>query len=147
MAAPKGNQFWKDRMKDGRDKDYTPESLLEASCNYFQWCEDNPWTEKDWVGKDAVMVKRETPRPFTLQGLCIFLNISDQTLNNYEKSEEYFGIVTRIKQIIYNQKFEGAAVGAYNANIIARDLGLSDKKEQNVTLKKIGKDLEDESYE
>lgn len=30
---------------------------------------------------------------------------------------------------MYAQKFEGASVGAFNANIIARDLGLIDKKE------------------
>jgi hypothetical protein len=129
MAAPIGNQFWKKRSKDGRDKDYTPDTLWEESCNYFQWCEDNPWKEKDWVGKDAVRVEREKPRPFTVLGLCIFLDIDHQTLLNYEKTKEYFAVVTRIKDIIYTQKFEGAAVGAYNSNIIARDLGLSDKKE------------------
>ena len=34
-----------------------------------------------------------------------------------------------MKQIIKTQKFEGAAAELLNANIIARDLGLADKKE------------------
>lgn len=34
-----------------------------------------------------------------------------------------------VETTIYTQKFEGAAVGAFNSNIIARDLGLADKKE------------------
>jgi hypothetical protein len=34
---------------------------------------------------------------------------------------------------MYAQKFEGAASGAFNANIIARDLGLADKTEMKVT--------------
>lgn len=38
-------------------------------------------------------------------------------------------VTTYVEEIIRTQKFEGAAVGAFNANIIARDLGLSDKKE------------------
>ena len=38
-------------------------------------------------------------------------------------------IIHKIEEIIYNQKFEGAAVGIFNSNIIARDLGLSDKKD------------------
>lgn len=133
MSAPTGNEFWKRRSKDGRDKEYTKDALWEGACEFFQWCDDNPWKEKDWVGKDAVQVVRETPRPFTIKGLCIYLDISEQTLNNYEKQEEYFGVVTRIKDIIHTQKFEGAAVGVYNSNIIARDLGLADKTDNKNT--------------
>ena len=32
-----------------------------------------------------------------------------------------------MKEIIYNQKYSGAAAGFFNANIIARDLGLANK--------------------
>ena len=38
-------------------------------------------------------------------------------------------ITAQIKQIIRTQKFEGASAGFLNANIIARDLGLTDKQE------------------
>ena len=41
-------------------------------------------------------------------------------------------VITRIRETAYNQKFTGAAADLLNANIIARDLGLSDKKEMNV---------------
>ena len=41
-------------------------------------------------------------------------------------------IITRIREAIYQQKFEGASVGAFNANIIARDLGLADKQDVKV---------------
>ncbi|MFC0183379.1 terminase small subunit [Pseudarcicella hirudinis] len=44
----------------------------------------------------------------------------------------FLEVITRIEEIVYVQKFEGAAVGAFNANIIARDLGLADK--QNIDL-------------
>jgi hypothetical protein len=47
MAAPKGNQFWMLRSKHGRDKLFaTPEALWEAACEYFQWCDENPWTTR-----------------------------------------------------------------------------------------------------
>ena len=54
------------------------------------------------------------------------------------RSAEYFGITTRIRDIIYDQKFTGAAAGLLESNIIARELGLVDKKDvttngQNVT--------------
>jgi hypothetical protein len=133
MAAPKGNKFWELRSKHGRDKLFaTPELLWEAACEYFEWCRENPWIKKDWVGKDAEEVERETERPFTLTGLCIYLDCGSSYFRSFkstlqEKDKDFLTIITRIEEIIYTQKFEGAAVGAFNANIIARDLGLSDK--------------------
>jgi hypothetical protein len=59
------------------------------------------------------------------------LNIDEDTLNTYGKADthkEFHGVVTRVKDIIYTQKFEGASAGLLNPNIIARDLGLADKK-------------------
>lgn len=130
MAAPAGNEFWKQRAKHGRDKIFsTPEILWESACEYFEWCSDNPWVQQNWVGKDGDEVERKLTRPFTLSGLCVFLDCEERTLRNYGVLEEYkdfFPVFTRIEQIIRTQKFEGAAVGLFNANIIARDLGLSD---------------------
>ena len=34
-----------------------------------------------------------------------------------------------IKRVIFTQKFEGASAGLLNSSIIARELGLADKKE------------------
>ena len=38
-----------------------------------------------------------------------------------------------MEETIETQQFEGACVGAFNANIIARKLGLSDKQEVDYT--------------
>lgn len=132
MAAPEGNSFWKGRLKDGRDKKYTPEKLSEKAEDYFQWCDENPWLKKDFVrgGESAgTIVDLPTARPYTISGFCVHAEISVKTFQRYEKDKDYSPIVTRIKEIIFTQKFEGAAVGAYNANLIARDLGLADKQE------------------
>ena len=141
MGAPKGNSFWQARSKHGREKIFnSPDVLWEEACKYFDWCDKNPWIKEDWVGKDAERVERKTQRPYTIGGLCLFLDIDEQTFDNYGKKVEYkdfFGIITRIRNVIYTQKFEGAAVGAYNASIIARDLGL--KENTDITSK--GKEL------
>jgi len=137
MAAPKGNQFWKLRSKHGRDKLFaTPELMWEAACEYFQWCEDNPWVKVETINKPHGTDIRTIPteRPFTMHGLCLYLNCNVQYFSEFKKNlkenEKDFSIViTRIEQTIYKQKFEGAAVGAFNANIIARDLGLADTKD------------------
>ena len=137
MAAPKGNQFWKLRSKHGRDKLFeSPELLWDAACEYFQWCEDNPWQKTETtirgVNKDVKTIPTE--RPFTMQGLCLYLDCNTKYFNNFkiqlsENDKDFSYIITRIEETVYKQKFEGAAVGAFNANIIARDLGLTDNKD------------------
>lgn len=130
MAAPSGNHFWELRASHGRDLIFSsPEILWEAAKEYFEATVNRPWIKKDWVGKDGVEVDRETTPPFTLTSLYLFLDISHQTWNLYRQREDFVEVVTRIENVIYSQKFEGASVGAYNSNIIARDLGLVDKKE------------------
>ena len=127
MAAPAGNQFWKLRSKHGRDLIFSsPTVLWEACCEYFEATERRVWTKKDWVGKDAKEVNRDTTPPFTLKTLYIFLDTNAQTWSEYRKRDGFAEICTRVENIIYAQKFEGAAVGAYNHAIIARDLGLRD---------------------
>lgn len=127
MAAPEGNQFWKLRSKHGRDKIFeSAEILWEACTEYFEATDARKWVRKDWVGKGAMEVKRETDTPYTLKGLWVFLDIDRKTWDLYRDREDFIPVITRTEQIIYTQKFEGAAVGAYNANLISRDLGLQD---------------------
>ena len=128
--APEGNQFWKLRSKHGRDMIFSsPTILWEACVEYFEATDARLWVKKDWVGKDAVEVLRESQPPYTLSGLYVFLDIDRKTWDSYRKREDFFPIVTRVEQIMFTQKFEGAAVGAFNHNIIARELGLLDKQE------------------
>jgi hypothetical protein len=135
MAFEAGNELWKRRSKHGRAALFaSPELLWDAACEYFGWCDENPWKEKDWVGKDADEVYREKTRPYTLAGLCVYCGASRHWWNEFRKaaSSDFLEVVTRVEEIIYQQKFEGATVGVFNANIISRDLGLVDKKENNL---------------
>ena len=132
MAAPEGNQFWKLRSKHGRDKLFeSPELMWEAACEYFQWCEDNPLIETDFRGKDADEVHLPKMRAFTVQGLCRYLDCNTHYFNDFKSANHkgFSDVLTRIMDTIYDQKFTGAAAGFLNPNIIARDLGLSEKKE------------------
>lgn len=132
MAAPKGNQFWKARAKHGRDKIFkTPELLWESCCEYFEWCENNPlWSTKSYMYQ-GVPVQDQIPkmRAMTKAGLCIFLDIEEETWDLYRARQDFIGVTKKAESIIYAQKFAGAAADELNANIIARDLGLADKKE------------------
>lgn len=139
MGAPSGNEFWKLRSKHGRDKIFeNPEHLWEAACEYFQWCEQHPLIEIDFRGKDANEVELPKMRAFTWDGLELFIDI--HSLRDYKTKQEYKDfsqVITRIEKIIYNQKFTGAAAGFLNPNIIARDLGLADKREVDKVVKKL----------
>lgn len=129
MAAPKGNEYYLIRSKDGREKKYKPTDLIIIANKYFQWCLDNPLKEAVIYQRTGELLQVPKMRPFTIEGLCNFAEITHQTFLNYGNDEEYFAVVTRIRGIIENQQFEGAASGFLNPNIIARKLGLSDKKE------------------
>lgn len=65
-------------------------------------------------------------RAMTLDGLHLFLGITDQTWINYREREDFLEVTTTIDKAIRSQKFAGAAADLLNANIIARDLGLKD---------------------
>lgn len=138
MAAPKGNKFWLARSKHGRNKKYeTEKELWDAACEYFEWVEANPLFEEKAFHFQGQVIREPIAkmRAMTIQGLCFFLGISDEGLRKYEQHEDFVGIVREIKHVIYNQKFSGAAADLLNANIIARDLGLSDKQDLKADVK------------
>lgn len=136
-AAPKGNRFWEARTKHGRDKLFaSSDALWEACCEYFQWVEDNPlWENKVAQFQGGVVdMPVAKMRAMTVQGLCLFLDIDRTTWYEWRKQENDFSnIVTRAEEVIYSQKFAGAAADLLNANIIARDLGLADKSSMDHT--------------
>lgn len=149
MAAPLGNKFWQLRSTHGRDQLFAdPQLLLKACEEYFQWVDDHPWIKKEQLKKSYVdpetkktvyLADIPTATPYTIQGLCRYLQTNHMWFNQFEEaltkkddqtSKDLSIILAHVRDVIYQQKFEGAAVGAFNANIIARDLGLADKKEQ-----------------
>jgi hypothetical protein len=144
-SAPKGNKFWELRSKHGRDRLFaTPELFWEAACEYFKWIEDNPLIAVDFKGKDAERVEIPHTRPLTIQGLCLYLDCNVMYFNNFEtsikgKDDEvsrgFSIILSRIRETIYRQKFEGAACGFYNPLLISRDLGLAEHVQTEGTLK------------
>jgi hypothetical protein len=148
-----GNQFWKLRSKHGRDKIFkTPDLMWDAACEYFAWIQDNPLLEQEVVKyKDYYeIITLEKMRAFTLTGLCLYLDVNTAYFNQFEDelkgktddlSKDFSKVITRIRETLYTQKFEGAASGFLNPNIIARDLGLIDKSDLTTKGEKIGINL------
>lgn len=131
-AAPKGNQFWRLASSYGRKPIFaSPEQLWEACCEYFDAVEKNPLQAAELVKFQGKAKVQHVPkmRAMTITRLCLFLDISHDTWSLYRQKKEFSGVTTRAEEIIRSQKFEGAAAELLNSNIIARDLGLSEKSE------------------
>lgn len=132
MTFQVGNRFWEARSSHGRNPIYAdPEELWSSCVEYFEWVEANPLYEEKIFQYQGEIIRDTVAkmRAMTIEGMCLFLGISYQTWRDYVKRDDFVEVTTRAEKVIYTQKFTGAAADLLNPNIIARDLGLADKKE------------------
>lgn len=144
MSAEQGNKHWQMRHKHGRNRIFkTPKSFYKAAIQYIDWCEDNPLIETkafQFEGK-GVLVKLPKMRAMTIRGLCRYLHISHDTWYEQKKREGFSDIMEELEGIIFDYKFQGAAAGLLNSNLIARELQIKDTVEVTDRPKVIIKDL------
>ncbi len=120
--------------KVGRPKNIeTPEELWKLFLKFLKWIEANPIIEKVVHNKTGEIIDLEKQRPLTWARFDtwvfdqdIISDLEDYRQNREGRYSEFGGIISRIRNIMYANKFEGASVNIFNANIIARDLGLKD---------------------
>lgn len=153
MAAPAKNKFWKLRSRHGREKIFKEsKTMLLAAYDYFETNQKNTWYKKEVIkGGDLagqiIDVPMETP--LSLEGLTQFWGVNRKYLSDFEKSlpegeNDFSPVIAHIREVIERQQFEGAVVGAFNANIIARKLGLSEKTDITSNGKEMLTDKSDE---
>ena len=136
MQFQKGNKFWLARSSHGRNPIFgDPEQLRNACYEYFEWVEENPLYEEKIFHSQGMITKDTVTkmRAMTVSGLCLFLDICENTWANYKKQPDFLSITLEVEKVIYNQKFAGASADLLNANIIARELGLADKQQNEHT--------------
>ena len=131
--------FWKASKEQvlnanrGRPKAYeTPEELAEACAGYFEWCENNVVEEEVLVNFQGVTTKetKAHPVPMIIRGLCNYIGVNEATWRSWRQTRpDLHAIMSWAEDVIYKQKFAGAASGQFNPNWIARSLGLADKSE------------------
>jgi hypothetical protein len=123
-----------------------PNDLWEAACKYFEWCENNPHNEGKHFHHEGISKVGKVPRNRvpTVTGLCVFLGVSEVTfcqwgsLDGKNAIPDLYPAVQHIRAVIRDEKFTGAAAGVLNANLIARDLALMDRKSVTSDLKHTG---------
>jgi len=121
-----GNNAWESRQVHGRRAKFDSARILELACeSYFEWVDSNPLHRIELVKHQGKATQYKVPvhRPMTLTGLCLHLQISRRTWTNYRRQPDLLHITERVEAIIYVQKLEGAAVGIFDARLIARQIG------------------------
>ena len=128
MGFQKGNQLWR-ISNPCKPKRYQPEELFQKAQDYLEWCIDNPIAIQVVAGKDAKKVNTDAMHAPTIMEFCVYANISTSTWYLYAKTPAYSDICSHITNVFFAICFSGAAANALNPNIMARHLGLVDKKE------------------
>lgn len=134
-----GNRLWEARSSAGPKPIFeVPEDLKACILEYFQWAADNPLVEvRPMKGEGGCVELVSVPkmRAMTTSGLCLFLDVSRQTWENWKKNRpDLVDICTWAESCIRTQKLEGAAANLLNASIIAREIGLGEKNEDGLTV-------------
>ena len=135
--------YWAWRAKTGAPKKIpTPGIMWDLACKYFQMVDEMPYEKQDFIkgGEQAgTIIRLESIQPYTWAGFEDYLaendilaKLDDYISNKEGRYAEFTAIIARIRGVMYDQKFRGAAVGAFKENIIARDLGLTDKTESTI---------------
>lgn len=136
-----GNQEWRQRSKHGRDKLFAdPQLMLEAALEYFKWCDENPWLKHDYKGggKNLKEVYMKLGRPYTVSGAAMYMGATERYFYEFKSRlktsdpmyDDFLVVINTIEEIVRRQKYQGAAVGAFNANLISYDLGI--RKDQQI---------------
>lgn len=119
----------------------TPEKLWELFQEYVLNEKNNPMYKTEYVGKDGRETLTPLETPITFEGFECYLedkgiigDLGHYSQNKDERYNEYVPIITRIRKNCFVHNFKGASVGLFNANIIAKKLGLSEKVETQQTI-------------
>lgn len=130
-----------------------PDELYEYFELYKQDIVDNPIIFNAWTNKKGVAHVEKRHRPMTWAGFEAFLYKKGLLVNldQYRTAKGSYASFSSIIRVIgkemFDNKFSGAAVGIYQQNIIARELGLAEKAEVQNFQRPIlegGKELPDE---
>jgi hypothetical protein len=133
----KGNSFYLLRSKHGRDKLFeTPEQLRQALYEYIESVENNSWeTNQTTVGDNGINSTTKTlQRPFSRKGFYLFIGASETWLTKFKQncSDDFFTVIEEIEMTIDTQQFDGASIGVFKENIIARIQGIKDNSESKI---------------
>lgn len=119
--------------KVGRPKAFNSVEEMQIKIDkYFKYCDSKTEILPD--GKYKY-------KPYTISGLCLYLNITRETLNEYSKTIEFSDTISKAKNKIENWLEENSLAGITNPTVsmfnLKNNFGWKDKTEveqTNITL-------------
>ena len=114
------------KKSPGRPRLFTdPTQLLDLWQKYLAWNDANPMEMTNERGK------YEIERPLSLLRFCLFAGIEkwQDFRDDYKVIDGFGEIISHIEGYVRNQQIEGAMIGKYKENLVARLNGISDKQE------------------
>lgn len=112
--------------------DYTPGELHQCVMDYLETMRVKVWNKVEAVrAGDAAGMLYEVPTqtPLSLSGFFLMSGLTKGRWEKYRENETYAPICELLENAVYTQNLEGAAVGAYNANLVARVHKIAEKTE------------------
>jgi hypothetical protein len=142
LIEPEPYKPWKALHKDAGKRDgagrplifETAEQLQEAVNGYFEQTTANPVHKAEF--KEG-RIRSVAMKPlFTITGLCLYLGVGESFWRDTRKEKkddpQFSAVFQWADAVITQNKFEGAALGFFKENIIAREMGLKDHVIQEV---------------
>lgn len=115
----------------------TPEKMMEIFKEYLEDRMSRPLISKEeesgMVGESSVEKEKKKAKshPLSIGDFCIFCGCSREWWASLP--EEFSQVKRYISNYIFHYQLKGAESGEFNANIVARELGLADKKQVETT--------------
>lgn len=142
-----GSSAWKLRKTHGRPRKYpTAKALWDRCLEYLDWVDKNPFMIPCTTSYHGEIIVKYVPklRPPLIGELQTFLEIDSSTWASYKLLPDYQYTIERVENIIKSTKLQGAMIDIFNHQIVARDLGLVDKRQIDSPLDESLKEILDE---
>ena len=141
-----GNMLWKRRGRSGLRPTYERvEDLADEVTDYFDTNVNHPILEDRIVMADGMPAKMslEKHRLLSVGRLAMHCCVSRRTWDRWKEDRpDLRPLISWAEEYIRESQVEGAAAGSFNANIIARLLGLSEHTKADSTVRVEGVSVE-----
>lgn len=136
----------------------TPEELEAKAEEYFRWCDANPIrmykrkgagvnrTAKNGSGEKADEGEMFVDRPYTQDGLGLFVGVVWRDFRAYHQDDEFSEVIRTLEARIRDKQVVGALCNLYAPNLTARINGISEnvQVEGNIPIQLINDGMDDE---
>jgi len=134
------------RKMGAKRKYEDPEEVQRLIDDFFEWCVNNPVSKPEMIkggDKAGEVIQVKVPRMATKAAMCYHLGITNDTWDlmvkrarngEYgENSDRMYEVLALARQRSYAEKSDLAASGAYPHAYVAKEQGLMDKTELDVS--------------